>query len=455
MVTSIGGLSSGMDTTSLINSLMQVESQPQTSLKTKVSAVTTANTSYQTVNTKMKSLLTAAQDLLNADTWKAAKATSSSTDVVATAAPGAQIGDLTFSVTKLATAHRVTAKFASDDTPAVMGDTFYVKIGDADPTPISIEVDKNNPQGVADAINKKGLAVRASVVTSDSGPVLQLSSTKPGGVNAFEITGLDSTPTVISPGSDAEIRVGGVEADGTTLKPGAFRVTSTSNTFSGLIPGVTITASNLADNVSVSVASDTDAMAAKMQALVDGANGALAQINLSAAPGSATTSGAKPTGGPLAGDYTVRQLSGKILSSVSSGANSAIEGLEGFGSFKKLGIELTRDGKLTFNKETFSSAYNADPGTVKTAVTEGLAKTMEDVAKAATDSISGSLTQKIQSGTTMISRLNKEILDWDTKLADRRTALQRQFTAMESALSKVSSQSSWLSSQMSSSSSSE
>lgn len=434
MVTSLGGLSSGMDTTSLINSLMQAESTPQTNLKTKVSDYTTNNTAYQTVNTKMKTLLDAAKDLTKFDAFKAAKATSSSTDVVATASSGAQTGDMTFSVTKMAAAHRVTAAFAGPDDVATSNGTFDLTVGvGADAVTTNLAVDDNTPQGVADAINKAGLAVRASVVKTDSGPVLQLSSTKTGAANAFELSGLTSDAKVMSAGSDAELTVGDPDA-------GGFKVSSSSNTFTGVMPGVTITASKLAKDVSIGVNQDTDAIASKMQALVDAANGALAQISSAAAPGVSAAPGAKASGGPLAGDYTVRQLSSQVLSTVS-------QGLTGFGSFKQLGIQLTQGGKLEFKKDDFLKAYNEDPAKVQNAVTEGLAKGLQKVADTATDSISGTLTQKIKSGTTAISRLNKEILDWDTKLADRRTALQRQFSAMESALGRISSQSSWLSSQ--------
>ncbi|GAA0243417.1 flagellar filament capping protein FliD [Cryptosporangium japonicum] len=434
MVTSLGGLASGMDTTSLINALISAESAPQTNLKTKVSDYTTNNTAYQTVNTKMKAVLDAAKDLTRFDSFKGAKATSSSTDVVATASTGAQTGDMTFSVTKLAAAHRVTSAFAGTDTPATTNGTIDLTIGTgADAVTTNLAVDDNTPQGVADAINKAGLAVRASVVNTDSGPVLQLASTKTGKANTFEISGLTSDAKVMSAGTDAELTVG-------DPAQGGFKISSSSNTFTGAMPGVTITASKLATDVTIGVNQDTEGIANKMQALVDAANSALAQISSSSAPGVASSPGAKSSAGPLAGDYTVRQLSSQILSTVS-------QGLSGFGSFKQMGVQLTQGGKLEFKKDDFLKAYNEDPAKVQKAVTDGLAGGLQKVGAAATDTINGTLTQKIKSGTTMISRLNKEILDWDTKLADRRTALQRQFSAMESALSKVSSQSSWLSSQ--------
>jgi flagellar hook-associated protein 2 len=201
---------------------------------------------------------------------------------------------------------------------------------------------------------------------------------------------------------------------------------------------VTLTATALANDVTVGVATDTDAIATKMQALVDAANGALAQIGVSAAAGTATTSGSASNGGPLAGDYAVRQISSQLLSAVGNGQS-------GYGSFKKFGLELTQDGKLQFNKDDFLTAYNADPDAVKGAVSTGLAQSLQDVSNSATDAVTGTLTLKIQSGTSEISKLNTEITDWDTKLSDRKDALKRQFTAMETALSKIQSQSSWLS----------
>jgi flagellar hook-associated protein 2 len=442
VTTSLSGMASGLDTTSLINSLMQVESAPQTALKTKVSTITTSNSAYTTVNNKMKALLTAAQDLTNADTWNSAKATSSSPMVVATAATGAQVGDLTFSVGPMAAAQRSTVAFASADTPAVVGDNVSLTIGtgdDAVTTSIDIPSDANTPAGVAAAINQAGLSVRASVVTAGDKTILQLSSTKSGAANAFSVDWLTETPVPMTPAADATLTVGDP-----TPGAGGYTITSSSNTFTGVLPGVTITATAPATNVTVGVVTDTDAIATKMQALVDAANGALAQIGVSAAAGTAAATGAAPNGGPLAGDYTVRQLSGKMLSAISNGQ-------PGFGSFKQLGIELTQDGKFKFSKDNFLTAYNADPAKVQDAVSTGVAQSLQDVANAATDSTTGTLTLKIQSGTSTISRLNKEITDWDTKLSDRKTALQRQFTAMETAMSKVQSQSSWLSSNSSAS----
>ena len=74
--TSIGGLVSGLDTSSIINQLMQLEARPQTMLKTRMGAEQKAITSLQALNAKLASIATKAADLVKADQWSPTKATS-------------------------------------------------------------------------------------------------------------------------------------------------------------------------------------------------------------------------------------------------------------------------------------------------------------------------------------------------------------------------------------------
>jgi flagellar hook-associated protein 2 len=202
--------------------------------------------------------------------------------------------------------------------------------------------------------------------------------------------------------------------------------------------GVTMTVTKLENGVTVSVDRDSSGLADKMQALVDNANAALAEI-------SAKTDydpDAKK-GQILTGDYTVRQLSNKILSAVSSGK-------QGYGDFSQLGVALSKDGKLTFDREKFVAAYQANPSTVESAVKAGLADSMKTVAKAATDFTTGSLTNAIQGATSMVSSLNKQISEWDTRLEQRQLGLVKKFANLEVALGKMRDQSNWLAGQLAS-----
>ncbi len=429
-VTTVDGLVSGLQTSSIISQLMQIEAQPQTNLRNQVTSENKIISAYQSVNTKMSALKTAAEALTTSvtnTTWQAVTATSSSTAVTATAVPGTPPGSLTFDVKELAAAHVVTA--ANLPATGVTGGAgFDISYG---MQPLHVDVTDDTPQGIADAINGLGLALKASVLTTDQGTVLQVASTETGTASQFTLTGIPGAQMAVQ-GKDAQISVGS--------GAGAYTLSSSTNTFTNLMPGVTVNATAKQDGVTVTIGTDADSIATKMQALVDAANAALTEIGTQTAYNTTNK-----TGAALSGDFTVRQLQGQLLSSISSGST-------GYGSFSQLGVQLDRDGKITFDKSAFLAAYAADPAKVQSAVADpdGLAGKLDAVAVGATDFSTGSLTTAVQSHNTQVSSLNTQISDWDTRLAAKQTALQRQFANLETALGKMKDQSNWLASQLSS-----
>ncbi|GAA0732491.1 flagellar filament capping protein FliD [Dactylosporangium roseum] len=446
---SVDGLISGMSTSAVISQLMQVEAAPQTSLKSKVSAQQKVVTSYQSINTKMSALLTAAKALNDPVAWKGATATSSSDAVVATttASGSSQSGSLTFSVKKLASAHSlVYGGRVAETTDSVMsGSSFDITINGQTKTVTPADT---SLKGVVDAINKTAdLGVKATAIQAAPGQyTLQLTATTTGTGSTFTVSGLDGlgADAIATQGDNAVLSVG-------TTNP--FEVSSSTNTFKGLLDGLTVTASKVQaptdPPITVTVASDTEGIAAKVQAMVDAANATLSEI--------ATQTKSKSggiAGGPLAGNSSMQSLATTVLSTVSGGAGT-------LGSLKDVGVELTRDGQLSFNKTTFLAALNADP--VKTqsyfngttdidgdGVKDGFADKMVSVADKATQTNTGTLARFITSGNDAITELNDRISDWDVRLAARQQTLQRQFTAMETALGKLRNQSSWLAGQLSS-----
>src|SRR5882724_6169558 len=106
---SVDGLISGLDTTSIISQLMTIERQPQDQLKSKKNDANTTLSVYQALNTKFNSLATAASSLTRVADWRMMKASSSSGAVVATATSGAQVGALSFSVQHLSRAGTIAS----------------------------------------------------------------------------------------------------------------------------------------------------------------------------------------------------------------------------------------------------------------------------------------------------------------------------------------------------------
>lgn len=101
----IGGLASGLDSTSIIDQLMLLERRPIVSLQNRKTSLTKADSAFQAINTRLNALKSKLSDLTLAKNLSA-KATTSSADsvVTATAGSGAAEGTYKVKVNQLATA---------------------------------------------------------------------------------------------------------------------------------------------------------------------------------------------------------------------------------------------------------------------------------------------------------------------------------------------------------------
>ncbi|SFF69789.1 flagellar filament capping protein FliD [Blastococcus tunisiensis] len=463
MSMSVDGLISGMDTTTLIQQLLSAEAGPQTALKSKLSTTQTTASAYRTVNTTLAAVRAAAESLTAPENWSATKATSTAGSVAISATSTAPTGSLTFTVEKTARAHSVLNRNAGTWTSATSAYgassiTVLDKLGVAKTPAITItDTDADGTLSLTEAaaaINadtEHGLSATV-VQLNDTEFALQVTSRTTGAAGQF---GLSGTGTYTTPmlGRDAEIKVG----EGT----GAYTATSSTNTFTGLMPGATITVSQVetANPVTLSVSADPNAVAAKVQTLVDAVNSALGTIKT-------YTSNAKGSTAALKGDYSVSQLSGQLLDAVSYAVGTD-------GSPAQVGFSLTRDGKITFDKAAFVAALADDPALAQrmaggtstpasagvdglsgtaddVAAVTGIAGRLLDVAKAASDSTTGSLLKLAESQDSMGKDIQTRIEAWDLRLAKRKEMLTRQFSAMETALSALKNQSTWLAGQINS-----
>ncbi|MEU4687276.1 flagellar filament capping protein FliD [Actinoplanes sp. NPDC023714] len=466
MTSSVDGMVSGMQTTSMINQLMQVEAAPQTKLKTKVENAQTAVASYQTVNAKLKAVKTAAEGLARLDTWRSMKATSTSEAVTATASGGVagMSGSLTFDVKAVARAQTsvLNVNTASEGFPS----SFTIQSGSwSDPDNDSTTdndvftadgtaaktINVGTPptaEKVAAAVNSADVGIRAYVVkTGPNAGALQFTGSKTGAANGFDIQGLadqyNASATLQTTASrDAKL----------TVNPGTnteYSVSSSTNTFTDVMPGVTLNASKVESGVTVTATNDVSAITAKIQAYVDAANDAFNEIKTQTAFDAETKKGS-----PLTGDFTVRQMNQTMLSMISGGLtykkntydeNGQVTSTAdvAFGSLSQLGIELDRSGTLTFTASKFESEYAKDPSKI-----QGGAIGFANQVKELVTKQSNNVTDVITGRKNEIDSLNGQIDNWDTRLSARRQALQRQYAALETALGKMQNQSSWLSGQL-------
>ncbi|MDO9494656.1 MAG: flagellar filament capping protein FliD [Nocardioides sp.] len=436
--TSISGLSSGLDTATIINQLMQLEAIPQTRLKTRVATEQSLVTTLQTLNTKVAVLGSRAEALAKPAAWAPLVSSSSDSDVRVSTGASLAPTNLTVTVTAVAQTHQLGFSTSTALTDQVTGASTTVRLDRFDGSPVDIDTGDGTLSGLVAAINDPGNAtgLRASAVRVADGQYrLLVESSATGVAQDFTLTAQDGSPLLggatVRSGADAAIDIGA-----------GISVGSTTNTFADVVPGLTLTVApetSVGTVSTISVTRDVTGISNSVKTLVDAVNGLLADIDAQSAAGS----GSKAKG-PLMGDPTVRALRSAVLESVFPADGS---------SLADLGIQVDRYGRLTFDQTVFAGAYAADPTRVAEQFTTaggGFAARVASVTKGASDPIDGTLTAAITGRSSGITRLQGSIEEWDQRLELRRSSLTRQFTSLETALNQLTSQSSWLAGQLSS-----
>ena len=449
MAMGIDGLVSGLDTTALIDSLIKAEAGTQTLLSRKVSKSQSLVTDLQSLNSALANLTTNATGSSTVDKLRAATATSSAPSVTVTADADATPGSLTFRVDRLAQSQvSVTAAM----TAWTGGPTLTLVDAEGAHTEIPAGA---SLQELAANINAAGTGITATLVAAgiDSGsgdPRYRLQLAGPTGeAGAFslyagtsaEVTAATAPDVLAAPGAAT---VTTAQDAAVTLWAGTAaeqQITSTTNVVTDLLPGVdvTLTAAE-ASPVTLTIARSDATVTSAATALVTGVANILTTIKTKSAVTTSSVSGATTTSaGAFTGDRSVRDLAARLTAAVMD----PVDGL----SPSSIGITITRTGTIEFDATAFAAALAADAAGTTNAVAAVSAR-VEAVGKQASNSVDGTITQKITGQQSTIKDLQEQISDWDDRLAVRRQRLISTYAAMETALSGLQSQSAWLASQL-------
>ena len=189
---SSGGLISGIDTQSLIDSLIQVAARPRTLAQGRLFQLQSQQAAYLSLNTRLGSLRDAAASFRTDNTFKAKLATSTNSDVLsATASIGAQPGSYSFIVDRLvSTQQQLSRGFQDTDTSAVGASsfTFESALGRVD-RDLSLN-----------ALNDGDGVVRGTIRINDGSTIAEVDLSRAGTVgevlDAINNSGLDVTARV-------------------------------------------------------------------------------------------------------------------------------------------------------------------------------------------------------------------------------------------------------------------
>lgn len=325
-------------------------------------------------------------------------------------------------------------------------------------------------QQIADKINGVAPGFTASIVNDGGGSTpfrLSFTSQFSGRVGRLSIDtqGADLGLNTLTRGQDAVVFYG------STNPAQAIALTSSTNTLSNVIQGVTVNLNGTSSSpVELVVARDTDAMETKIKEFVDAFNKVVDSLNKYDKYDQETN-----TRGALLGDSAVSQIR--------SGLYAAVQGtpLNVDGEFQRLtqaGVKIGDGAKLEFDAQKFREAFTQNPQAVEdlfaafdlepredTVLLEdddgnplvttpnrgelqptklGIAEVIKRLADQYTNSIDGLLTRRKNTLTDQIDLQADRIANFDVQLDRKRARLEAQFIAMEQAIAQLQSQQSAL-----------
>src|ERR1700686_2176836 len=330
-------------------SITALEAQ-QTSLNSQASELSTISSNLSALK-NAAAVLNDPLGSLNAEV-----ATSSNSSILTANASGVAIAAAhTISVTNLATTSSYyTDAVASSSTALATGDTISISVGGQPVTSVTIDSTNNTLDQLVAAINSQTSAVQANIINDANGARLAIVSATSGIPGNIGVTGslhlTDAGNTAINfnqavAGLNAKLSVDGVP------------ISSTTNTVSGVINGVTLnlaapTVTNGIDNpVSLTVAPDTSQATTALNNFASAYNAVVTEINKQftvAADGSG--------GGPLEADNSLRQVQSLLLGAISY----SVSGNNGIVNLASIGVDFNNDGTLSVNNSTLSSALSSN-----------------------------------------------------------------------------------------------
>lgn len=434
MAIQASGLASGLDTASIIDSLVTLQKQPITKIETRMTAVKVRVSALSTIAGQLKSLDTAMAALQTSGT-RAATVSSKNTTFAATTTTGAVPGRFNVQIDQLATAAKARSGFLPSETAPVNGSTLSFSI---DGTTTDIEIEDGMPLNeVADKLNSAGLPITAAVLFDGEKAVLSVSRTSTGhAVGGSPAAALTISETVTGSGGSSLGLAVTTQAKNTVAQIDGMRFERQSTRLVGAIPGVTIEATAEGSSETVVVAEDGVGTKDRLQKFVDAYNAVAkslqGELNIKAETDRSKT---------LAGDTTLRLLQGQLQRTVSMSLGTGA----GVQSLADIGLKSARDGTLSIDQSTLTRALERDGAGVDRLFgkTSAVAKSVSELVKNFTGT-DGIISKKTTAYGQETQRLTTDKTRQESRLALFREQLVRQFTAMENIVSAMNSSSSYL-----------
>jgi flagellar hook-associated protein 2 len=430
-----------IDFSAILEAVMVQERAPFTALGTKKAVLQQQNSQFGALAGKLSSLQSAAESLSSPDSLSVLSAASSDPAIVGVStSSGSTAGVYDVVVSQRAKA-QVTASTstATADQIVTTGGTLSLLVGAQPPVNI-VAAGTMTLRQLADAINEADGGVQASVVQVTPGNYrLVLTSTQTGTEHGFTFTSTLGNGITFG-GADGTYGQPGdgnaVDAQDAEVTVNNVPVTSSTNTLTDVVPGVTLTLNdeNADKTVRVSVSRDPEGLRKQVDGFVKAYNDLVAWVNDQR---TAATEGKTS----VAREAVVRGLHADL--------RAAILGEHGDGTITRLaavGVGFDRTGKMTVDAGVFADAVDADPAAVQElfagasdGTTDGAFDDLADLVASYADS--GGLVRKAQERIDdQVKQISGRMDVLDAQLTLRRNSLQAEFIAADQAMQRLNSQ---------------
>jgi flagellar hook-associated protein 2 len=446
------GIGSGIDINSLVTQLVTAEgSATANRLNLREAEYQGDISAYGSLKSSLSFFQSAVQDLQDVTDFQVRSATSSDADIfTATSDETADVSQYGVEVVQLAQANKLitTAGFSSTD--VIGGGTLTFTQGTDS---FSVVVSATDTQtDVRDAINAAtdNTGLKAAIINVDDGSggteqKLVFTANDTGLENAITITAddddsSDADALGLSRLVNANLDEPAAALDG-QIKVDEQLISSSNNTFSRVIDGITINTVAVGAGEKLTIAEDKAKVELKINQFIANYNGLVDTFKALGSYESATD-----TAGILLGDALLRGVQNTIRQEIAS----PVSGLtSSFSTLAELGITTDDKGRLSIDSDMLDNALGSSFDQVGElfAATNGIANTLDTIIEGYIGS-DGTIESRTDGLKESVGNITEQREALDRRLLSVESRLLKQFSTMDMIVSSLQNQSSFLTQQL-------
>jgi flagellar hook-associated protein 2 len=411
----------GIDFNSIIDAIIQADSQPLTDLQTQQQNEQYRDKAFVSLSGLIGNMESTIESLADSTAFSNVAATSSDpTTVATTVGTGGIVGNYSINVTKLAQSQTTasTNGYTNMTDTAADGGSISFTINGQTTTAINV-TSAMSLADVASAINTQNSGVVASVVNDGTNYKLLISSRQTGAANGFTVNNslTNSTGAAVAFAAGQNATTGNSQnAQDAQFTVNGFAITSSSNAISSAVPGITLNLMKTGQ-ATVGVTTDYSSLKSSIQSFISQYNSFRSFYD----------SQQKDV---LQGDPVLRESLGDLRNVLlTPNSNGGV-----YKYLAEIGISLTSSGTLQFDESTFDQAVSTNPADLqKLLVGDGTNQGVFQNLESALTNLDGIA--------NMLSSYSSKITDMQARLDQERQTLVQVYTAADQAISALNAQS--------------